>query len=174
TTSNDAGTIAPIYTRYRWRLCLERTSPVGGVAVGDRHPLVPAEGARRDLDSRRSLPALVLAAVDELDHACDRLWVVTRGDQLLGAEVLLDVAHEDRVELFVRREAVGVLLSRLQLGRRRLGDHALRDHLAERVAVAAELVNGGLGDVLEHGETARSVAVQRAVARRDLGLVAGR
>ena len=44
---------------------------------------------------------------------------------------------------------------------------------AERVAVLAEPVDQGLGNVLEHGEAARHVAVERGVADRRLALVAG-
>ena len=43
------------------------------VRVRDRHPPVAAERARRDLDPRRRLAALVLGPVDEREHALDRL-----------------------------------------------------------------------------------------------------
>jgi len=44
-----------------------RSGAVWPVAVDDRHATVAPEGARRDLYTRGGLPALVLAAVDELD-----------------------------------------------------------------------------------------------------------
>ena len=43
------------------------------VGVGDRHPPVAPERARRDLDAGRRLAALVLGAVDEREHALDRV-----------------------------------------------------------------------------------------------------
>src|SRR4051812_36484664 len=93
-------------------------SPVGNVPVDDGHPAVAPEGPLGDLDPWRSLPPLVLATVDELDHPRHRLRPVAGRHQLFGAEVVLDVADQDGVELFVRREAVGVLLARLELRRR--------------------------------------------------------
>src|SRR6266852_7753220 len=98
---------------------------------------------------------------------------VSGGDELLRREVLLHITAQDRVELFVRREAVGVLLAGLQLGRRRLGQDAFGDGGPQRVAIAAELVDGRLGDVFQHRIAAGDVAVQRAVPGRELGLVAG-
>ena len=100
--------------------------------------------------------------------------MVAGGDELIGREVLFDITPQDGVELLVGREAVGVLLPRLQLGRGWLGEDALGDGGAKGVAIPAQLVHRRLGDVLEHGETAGHVAVKGAVAGGDLRLVAGR
>ena len=106
-------------------------------------------------------------------------------DDLLDGVVLLDVGLQDRVEDVVGRQGVGVLLARPQLRRRRLGERRLRDHRAQDrrvhrvgqagrgVAPAGELVDQRLGDVLDHGEAAGHVAVERRVADRVLALVAG-
>ena len=89
------------------------------VAVRDRHPAVAAERLAGDLDAGRLLAALVLGQVDEPDDAVDVLGRQAARDELLAAEVLLDVALEDRVEDRVGRQRVLVLLVGAQLGRRR-------------------------------------------------------
>src|SRR5207245_8552175 len=53
-----------------------RSGAVGDIAVGDRHTPVATERARRDLHAWRRLAALVLAAIDQLDHASHGLRVV--------------------------------------------------------------------------------------------------
>src|ERR671935_1403253 len=112
------------------------------IAVRDRHPAIAAKSPGRDLDAWRRLPALVLAAVDELDDARDDFAVVPGGHQLLEAAVVLDVALQDRVQHGVGRQRVLVLLILAQLGRGRLRQHALGyDRPVDRVAVAAEVVD---------------------------------
>src|SRR5437588_803296 len=149
-----------------------RSQPIGGVAVRERHPAIAAEGSRSDLDAGRRLAPLVLGAVDEVDDARHRMRVVPGRHQLFIAAVVLDVAAEDGIQLLVRRQRIAVLLLLAQLSRGGLGQHALRDHLRrQRISVPAELIDLGLGDVLQHRETARHVAVQRAVPRGQLGLV---
>ena len=111
-------------------------APSAAVAVRDRHPPVAAERLRRDLDPRRLLAALVLGQVDEADDAVDVLRGQAAGDELLAAEVLLDVALEDRVEHLVGRQRVLVALVGAQLGRRRPRDDRLGDREA-RVAACA-------------------------------------
>src|SRR5215210_7269646 len=49
------------------------------IAVRDRHAPVASERLRRDLDTRRRLPPLVLGAVDELDHPVDEPGVEPGG-----------------------------------------------------------------------------------------------
>ena len=98
---------------------------------------------------------------------------MTGVDKLFRAQVVFDVADQDRVELLVRWEAVGVLLVWLELGGRRLGHHTVRDRRPERVAIAAQVIDRRLGDVLEHRVASRDVSIQGAVAGRQLGLVAG-
>src|SRR3546814_14072206 len=90
---------------------------------------------------------------------------------------------QDVVEHRIGRQAVLVLLVRLQLGRRRLGDAALRDDppgrtqraLPQRlVAPARAVADQRLVEVLPHVEAADHVAIDRGVASRHLGLVACR
>src|SRR2546423_686917 len=71
-------------------------SSSAAVAVGDRHAPVAAEGLAGDLDARRALAALVLGEVDQADDAVDVGLGEAARDQLLAAEVLLDVALDDR------------------------------------------------------------------------------
>ena len=120
------------------------------------------------------MAALVLVDVDELcDPADDRL-VVTELDDLAGCPVVLHVEPQDRVEHFVGRQALVVTLVRPQLGRRRLGEHALVDDGAPRSRVdeAAQVVDTGLEDVLDDRIPADRVAVDREVADGHFTLVA--
>ena len=64
---------------------------------------------------------LYSAQVDEAQNAVDVCLGQAAGDELLAAEVLLDVAEQDRVEDLVRRQRVLVLLVGAQLGARRRG-----------------------------------------------------
>src|SRR6185312_2986068 len=127
------------------------------VAVRDRHAAVAAERAAGDLDAGRGLTALVLGAQDEL----------------LAAEVLLDVGVEDRVEHGVGGERVLVALIGPQLGARRALDDRARDQIRARgfVHVARQLVDDGLRAVLDDREAAGEVAVEGRVADRHLRLV---
>ena len=97
-------------------------------------------------------------------------------DQLGGVQVLLDVALEDLVEHLVWRQRVVVALLVAQLGRGRPLEHRRRHQLAALLLVPPpdQLVHLALVDVLQHGEAAGHVAVERGVADRHLGLVAGR
>src|SRR5207245_11632419 len=61
----------------------------------------------------------------------------------------------------------------LQLGRGRLGQHPVRNGRRQGVAIAAQLVDRRLEDVLQHPVAARDVAIKRAVAGGELRLVAG-
>src|SRR5687767_7534811 len=144
-------------------------------AVDDGEAPVPAKRARRDLHADRALAALVLGAVDHAEDPADGVRSKAPGDDVLGAHALLDVGFEDRVELRIWRQRVLVLLIGAQLGRRRALEHGLRDDALARagVDVARELIDEGLRHVLDHGEAAGHVAVERRVADGDLALVAG-
>ena len=83
------------------------------VAVRDRQPPVAAERLRGDLDARGRLAALVLGAVDHPDHALDVLGGQALAHELVGVEVLLHVAREDRGR--ARRRAAA---TRRRAGRR--------------------------------------------------------
>ena len=106
-----------------------------GPAIGDREPAILAErlAATR---ARRAAPG---AACTRCDRPCARRGARAsaskpRAIELGDREVVLDVALDDRIEHVVRRQRVGVLLVGSQLGRRRLVEHRLRDHVATRRA----------------------------------------
>src|SRR5690606_26286121 len=143
-------------------------------AVADRHP--PAAPAPLgDAQSRRVLETLELAVLHarvELLHARRRHPGLARGR--LDRHLALDEAAQDRIELGVRRQAVGVELAFAQLGRRRLLDRTGGDPFAVAVDPARERVDLGLPQVGDRGERAARVAVQRVVADGALALVAGR
>ena len=104
---------------------------------------------------------------------CDELAVEACGGDLVDFLPLLDVELEDPVEDVVRRERVLVGLVRAQLGGRRLGHRRLGDDLALAVDPARDAIDHGLVHVAEERQAAGHVAVERAVADGELGLVAG-
>src|SRR5207245_10943205 len=57
-------------------------------AVDDGQPPVAAEGARRDLDPDRPLPALVLGGVDHAHDLADGRRIEALGDQIGHAAAL--------------------------------------------------------------------------------------
>ena len=78
------------------------------------------------------------------------------------------------IEHVVRRQRVLVGLVGPQLGARRLGERRRRESRpACRVDVARQSIDQRLRHVADHGQPAAHVAVQRAVADRELALVAG-
>ena len=85
---------------------------------------------------------------------------------------MFHVAFHDAVQHIIGRQAVLVGLVGTQLGRGRPGDDALGNDLAVAVAPDGQAVDQGLGHVLDDGEAAGHVAVQRAIAGGHLGLVA--
>src|SRR3954452_6261658 len=97
--------------------------------VGDGEPAVTTEVLRRDLRPGWGLPPLVLRRVDQPDDPFDELAVVTGTDQLVAAQVALDVVVEQPVEDVVRRQPVLVELAGSELRGWRLVDDLLRDRL---------------------------------------------
>ena len=96
------------------------SQPLKRFVIGSRRSRPNARGVI--LMPGRRLAALVLRLVDHADHAAHHVLRHPSPDQLLWALVLLHVRLQDRVEQVVGREGVGVLLTRLQLGRRRSFD----------------------------------------------------
>src|SRR5205085_815967 len=137
---------------------------------------VLAEAAMRHADAHGRLPALVFVDADQPGDAFDHGAVETRRDDLLHALVVLHVTLKDRIEDLIGRQAVLVDLPgpQLRAGRTRddpIGNRA--DAGAVRVvhvAPAREPEDRRLQDVLDHGEAARHVAVQRAIAGGHLAL----
>ena len=68
------------------------------VAIGDRHPTIPAERFRRDPDPGRGLAALVLGQIDEPHDLAHELFVEARLHQLGRGEVLLHVGEQHGIE----------------------------------------------------------------------------
>src|SRR4030095_12772240 len=136
-----------------------------------RGPLVPrrrdrvapilAESPRCDTDAHGGLAALVLADLDEPYNLGDRLCGITHGHDFTRTPVMLDVRLEDAVEHIVRRQRILVGLGATALRPGRPRDDALRNDAAEAVAVMAKPVDERLGDVLQHPEAARHVAIER-------------
>src|SRR3546814_7896504 len=89
--------------------------------------LFPYTTLFRSLHARASLAALVLRQLQHAPDAVHQVAVVAARDDDVDALLALDEALQDVVEHRIGRQAVLVLLVRLQLGRRRLGDDALRD-----------------------------------------------
>ena len=133
----------------------------------------------RHANAHGRLAAFVLV---ELDQARDFLHIGALkavGNQRLYALVVFHVTLNDRVQHLISRQAVLVFLVGAQLGAGWASDDALRDRLAARpirimkVAPAGQVKHAGLDHVLDDREAARHVAIQRAVARGHLALVAG-
>ena len=80
---------------------------------------------------------------------------------------------QDRVQHIVGRQAVLVLLVGPQLGRWRLAQSRLRDDRTLGIDRAGDFVDQGFGHIREHGQATAGVAIERAVAGRDLALVSG-
>src|SRR5262245_55220428 len=141
--------------------------------VDDGEAPVLAEGARRDLDADGPLPPLVLVAIDHGDHPPHRRRLEAARHDVRHTLVALHVALEDRVQILIGRQRVLVLLARAQFGRGRPGEDRPRDDLPPRprIGLLGELVHEGLRAVLDAGEAARHVAVERGVAYCDLALV---
>ena len=103
---------------------------------------------------------------------------------MFNRQLLLDQAVEDRVEHFIRRQAIVVALVGAQFGAGRLADHPLRHHraggtkaFAQRrnmfVAPTAQVEHRRLIGVLQHRIAARHIAIDGGIADRHLALVAG-
>ena len=146
------------------------------VTVRDGHASILAEGLGGDPDTGRGLTALVLGVVDEGGDADHELGVVSRAHDIGDRTVVEHERLEQWVEDVVGGQALVVALIGPQLRGRGLGEHRLGDELlpGSGIAVAAQPVDEGLGNVLDHGEAARRVAVQRGVPGGELALVAGR
>ncbi len=147
-------------------------------AGGDRQPAVAAERLRGHLGSRGVLPPLVLGEVHQADDPLHGVGVVACHDQFGSALVPFDVVIEYRVQCGVVGQPIGVELTGGELGRRRLDDDLFGDGRglapAERLRVAppGEFPDQGLGHVLDRGEAARAVAVERGEPGGKLALVA--
>ena len=97
-------------------------------ALRNRHPPARAKRHRRDLEPHGCLLALVLSNVDHVDNPLnDRAVDAGFVDDVSRILVPLDIAFDDLVEDFIRRERVLVSLVRPELGAGGLGDAALGD-----------------------------------------------
>ena len=103
-------------------------------------------------------------------------------DKISDRRLLVDQHLEDLVQHRVGRQAILVLLVLAQLCRGGLVDHAGWDHLTAwplhpvemmGVAPAAGLEHACLVEILDRVIAARHVAIDRGIAHRDLGFIAG-
>ena len=90
--------------------------------------------------------------------------------------IALDVRPQNRIKDLVVGERLIVALVGFEFGRWRLGEHSGRDDRStgNLIAPGAQVVDGEFPDIANDGECAGGVAVERGVADRCLGLVAGR
>src|SRR5262245_13993202 len=118
----------------RWRALSSRhRNPPGdhiAVVGGDWIASAHAAGLRRDLDTGRCLPALVLAHVDSAHDVDDHSLIDPGSSDGIDVQMPLHVRFHDFVQHLVGRQRVAVLLVRPQLGAWRLGEGRLRDDLA--------------------------------------------
>ncbi len=99
------------------------------VAAGDRIAPIAAEGPAAHAHAGRRLAALVFVALHQIQDAPHGGSIEAARGDLIDRQVLFDEGLEDRVENFIRRQAVGVLLIETQLGRGRPLDDARGNHL---------------------------------------------
>ncbi len=106
-----------------------------------------AERLLRDLQHRRRLLTLVLAAFDKLQHPphqrqIDRIPCrrPLRND-LLRRAIPLHISLQNRIEDLIRRQRVRIALPRPQLRRGRLGNRVRRDHLAPPVGIPRQRIH---------------------------------
>src|SRR5258708_2891609 len=85
-------------------------------AVDDGIAPLPADQSRGDLDAGRCLAALVFGSLEQTPHAIDDCDVVAFGSKLLGREIALNQALQDRIEHRIGRQRIGVLLVGPELG----------------------------------------------------------
>jgi len=95
-------------------------------------------------------------------------------DNFSGTLIALDVRLENRIEHIVRGQRILIGLMFTQLRRRRARDDAFRDNASEAVAIACETVDERLADVLQNGEAAGHVTVERRITDGHLGFVSRR
>jgi len=141
------------------------------VAVGDGHAPVAAEGLRRDLDAGRALAAFIFAEVDQSNGFQNSGFIKVRGKHGINAHVFFNIGFEDRVEHFVGRERIGVLLIGSKLRRGRALNRRGRNGEALFVSPAAEIEHECFGNVFDDGEAAGHIAIEGAVADRDFAFV---
>ena len=94
--------------------------------------------------------------------------------QGLAVQAALHVGFQDRVQHIIGRQAVLVFLVGPQLGRGWLAQGRLRDHRTLGVDLAGNSVHQRFGHIRQHSQAAAGVAVEGAIARRDLALVPSR
>src|SRR5689334_378858 len=95
-------------------------------------------------------------------------------DDLFGRGLLLEVKLEDWVNLVIGWQALIIKLSGREFRARSFFNNLARDDFALSIVVARQGIDFGLQQVAQNREAAVRVAVERAVAERELGFVAGR
>src|SRR6516165_9517639 len=118
------------------------------LAARDRVAPVAPEGAATHAHPWRRLTALVFVSLHEVQHPSDRGAIEAPRFDLIHRQVLFDEGLEYRVEHFVRRQCVAVLLPRAQLRGGLALDGALGYDTAERVAIVRQPIDQQLAAVL--------------------------
>src|SRR6478672_12105919 len=88
------------------------TSATFTPTVGDRQPPIATKSLEADLGARWILPTLVLRAIDHPDHSIREIGIEAHGHDLFVTSVAFYVVVQDIIEQFVRRQRVGVSLTR--------------------------------------------------------------
>src|SRR6266851_5400271 len=140
----------------------------------DREWPAKAKGARGDLQSGRSLLALVFVLIHVQRDVAHQLQIeaVMIGN-LLGAAQVLDVGLQNSVQDIVGRQAVLVLLVGTQLRRRSLVDGRPGNQFPLAVNPVRQCVHHQFWHIGNDGKASRHVSVQCAVADGEFRFVAG-
>src|ERR1700732_3139714 len=143
-----------------------------GKPLSDRKAPAYAERFGCDLQARSRLLALVFVAIhfiDNIAHPSDRQ--MKRIGNLLRRFVVFDVAAKNLIEYIVLWKGIGVLLIGPQLGGGRLNEDIVGNGISvPLVRDPRQRVDQRFGNVADDGQAAAHVAVERAIADRELAL----
>src|SRR5580698_6146140 len=93
-----------------------------------------------DANDGAELITFVFIAIHHLQHPCHQHFVDPHGGDLLRPLTPFDILVEDLIEDIVFREAIAILLTRPELGRRRFLEDMARDDLTIPVEVTGKRV----------------------------------
>ena len=101
------------------------------------------------------------------------VFLEAAGDDFIGGELVFDVKFEDGVEDFVRRKGVLVFLVEPKFGTGRFIEGVPWDNFPMPIDPAGDLIHAAFWQVGNDCQAAAHVAVNRAVADRELAFIAG-
>ncbi len=132
------------------------------------------KSARRNLEARSGLFALVFIAIDEGGDIANQFQVEAGFDSdLLRTFHFFNIGFQDAVQDLVRRKGVRVLLIWTELGRGRFLQSRARDQFPFAINVAGQLVDHEFGNIGDNGETASHITVESAVTDGIFRFIAG-